>query len=150
MALKLRYGKSEEGNVQYFHSLLHKLIPVNSHAFPPALTEDGVFVNAVVKLDVKANRFVPLSHFEETKVPRLAIIYLSWKDSTLKVGVYFCRSPHHRKVWTLHFVNVCLSIIIFQPLAGSQIWNTMGCFPKFFPSLGLRRFWLFRVAFRYW
>ncbi|VDO44786.1 unnamed protein product [Onchocerca flexuosa] len=83
MALKLRYGKSEEGNVRYFHSLLHKLVPVNSHAFPPALNEDGIFVNAVIKLDVKGNRFVPLSHFEETKVPRLAVIYLSWKDRTL-------------------------------------------------------------------
>ncbi|KAL3982630.1 hypothetical protein ACH3XW_47905 [Acanthocheilonema viteae] len=83
MALKLRYGKGEEGNVRYFHSLLHKLVAVNSHAFPPTLTEDGIFVNAVIKLDVKANGFVPLSHFEETKVPRLAVIYLSWKDRTL-------------------------------------------------------------------
>uniref|UniRef100_A0A8R1XX17 RAP domain-containing protein n=1 Tax=Onchocerca volvulus TaxID=6282 RepID=A0A8R1XX17_ONCVO len=86
MTLKLRYGKSEEGNVQYFHSLLHKLVPVNSHAFPPALNEDGIFVNAVIKLDVKGNRFVPLSHFEETKVPRLAVIYLSWRDRTLPCG----------------------------------------------------------------
>ncbi|CAG9538683.1 unnamed protein product [Cercopithifilaria johnstoni] len=83
MALKLRYGKSDEGNVRYFHSLLHKLVPVNSHAFPPALTEDGIFINAIIKLDVKGNRFVPLSHFEETKVPRLAVIYLSWRDRTL-------------------------------------------------------------------
>uniref|UniRef100_A0A0R3S2X2 RAP domain-containing protein n=1 Tax=Elaeophora elaphi TaxID=1147741 RepID=A0A0R3S2X2_9BILA len=83
MALKLRYGKNEEGNVGYFHSLLHKLVPVNSHAFPPTLTEDGIFVNAVIKLDVKGNRFVPLSHFEETKIPRLAVIYLSWRDRTL-------------------------------------------------------------------
>ncbi|VDK72070.1 unnamed protein product [Litomosoides sigmodontis] len=83
MALKLRYGKSEEGDVRYFHSLLHKLVPVNSHAFPPALTTGGIFVNAVVKLDVKRNRFVPVKHFEETKVPRLAVIYLSWRDRTL-------------------------------------------------------------------
>ncbi|VIO87307.1 Uncharacterized protein BM_BM8520 [Brugia malayi] len=83
MAFKLRYGKNEEGNVRYFHSLLHKLVPLNSHAFPPALTEDGIFVNAVIKLDVKGDRFVPLSHFEETKAPRLAVIYLSWKDRTL-------------------------------------------------------------------
>ncbi|VDM12457.1 unnamed protein product [Wuchereria bancrofti] len=83
MAFKLRYGKNEEGNARYFHSLLHKFVPVNSHAFPPALTEDGIFVNAVIKLDVRGDRFVPLSHFEETKVPRLAVIYLSWKDRTL-------------------------------------------------------------------
>ncbi|MCP9265763.1 hypothetical protein DINM_021146 [Dirofilaria immitis] len=72
MALKLRYGKSEERNVRNFHSLLHKLVPVNSHAFPPALTEDGIFVNAVIKLDVRENRFIPLNRFEETRVPRLA------------------------------------------------------------------------------
>ncbi|KAM3725755.1 Olfactory receptor [Dirofilaria immitis] len=83
MALKLRYGKSEERNVRNFHSLLHKLVPVNSHAFPPALTEDGIFVNAVIKLDVRENRFIPLNRFEETRVPRLAVIYLSWKDRTL-------------------------------------------------------------------
>uniref|UniRef100_A0A183E4L2 FAST_1 domain-containing protein n=1 Tax=Gongylonema pulchrum TaxID=637853 RepID=A0A183E4L2_9BILA len=87
MAMKLRYGRSEEGNVQYFHSLLHKLIPVNSHAFPPALTEDGIFVNAVMKFDTKTNRFVPLCQFESVKASRLAVIYLSWKDSTLMVSV---------------------------------------------------------------
>ncbi|EFO25958.2 hypothetical protein LOAG_02528 [Loa loa] len=83
MALKLRYGKSEEENVRYFHSLLHKLVPVNSYSFSPVLNGDGIFVNAVIKLDARGNRFVPLSHFEETKVPRLAVIYLSWKDRTL-------------------------------------------------------------------
>lgn len=89
MALKLRYGKSEESNVRYFHTLLHKLVPMNSHAFPPALTEDGIFVNAVIKLDVKENRFVPLSHFEETNAPSLAVIYLSWRDRTLPVSIFF-------------------------------------------------------------
>lgn len=89
MALNLRYGKSEENNIQYFHSLLHKLVPVNSHALPPALTEDGIFVNAFIKYDVEGNRFVPLSHFEETKVPCLAVIYLSWKDRTLPVSIRF-------------------------------------------------------------
>ncbi|VDM98134.1 unnamed protein product [Thelazia callipaeda] len=80
MALKLRYGKSEEANVAYFHSLLHKLVPVNSHTLPPNLTEDGIFINALVKLDIEENRFVPLNHFSNSKVPHLAVIYLSWKD----------------------------------------------------------------------
>lgn len=88
MALKLRYGKNEEGNVRHFHSMLHKLANVNSYAFPPALTEDGIFINAVMKLDVKGNRFVPISHFEKTMVPRLAIIYLSWRDRTLPVSIF--------------------------------------------------------------
>uniref|UniRef100_A0A915PR96 RAP domain-containing protein n=1 Tax=Setaria digitata TaxID=48799 RepID=A0A915PR96_9BILA len=83
MALRLRYGKSEEGNARYFHSLLHKIAPVNSHAVPPALTKDGIFVNAVIKLDVRRNRFIPLSDFDETNVSRLAVIYLSWRDRTL-------------------------------------------------------------------
>lgn len=82
MALKLRYGKNEEGNVLYFHSLLHKLFPSNSQLSPPALNQDGIFVNAIVKMDSR----VASDRYSATGTQNLAVIYLSWKDRFLSVS----------------------------------------------------------------
>ncbi|MFH4979336.1 hypothetical protein AB6A40_006045 [Gnathostoma spinigerum] len=74
-ALINQYGKIGAFDAEFFHSVLYKIAPVGTHAVEPGLTADGIFVNAIVKLDEKRH-FVPVNAFTSHPSAPLAIVYL--------------------------------------------------------------------------
>lgn len=84
----MKYGRKKIYDAQCFHDLLYKLAPLDTHAFAPAVNEDGIFIDAILKMDMN-ERFVPINKFSDIPEPPIAIVYLANKHLMVCLLKYF-------------------------------------------------------------